>query len=164
MKIITTMNHLPFSVGLRYFTGEKSSHLAVVFDDKLVVQSNFLNQTLAYYPTFLKHQTLVEEANYKFTKSLEEEIYLELMDTLGEVEYDYKALLFDCVMYIANKIIKTPLPKKNPLNDKNKYLCIEIACALDRVLKKKTGVGIGIPEDVSLLTPDKCMILIKGAL
>lgn len=166
LAIISTKNHSPLSWMIRKMSGSNSSHLAIVFDDKFIIQSNLLGFGMDYYPTFIKKQTVVKRVDISSELGGEDHIWSDLMDIYGTSDYDLKALFYDGWRFLLHKTLKIRLPSKNKYNSPNKYLCTEVIGVLDTYLKTHYGfsLGLGSINDLSAVTPMQVIDAIEASM
>lgn len=156
MKIICTRNNLPLSVAIRGVTGEDCSHLAVVFDDLLVIQSNLLGINMAFFPLFKDHCEIVHEEYIALDLEVEDIVWRKLMKRIGKSGYPKLRLIRDAFCLLAEKL---GIRIKKSGRVENEYLCYEIAIVLQDVL----GFDLGIKTDgAKVLTPHRVMQMIKA--
>lgn len=154
MKIIFTKNHLPLSKFIRWGLNEPVSHMAVVFDDKIVFHSNFKGIHIEWFETFKKSNEIVYEVNFNLTLDKEEEIYQDIITKNDGKGYDYAALLYLVYKGLMHKMFKTPLPTDNKWASKNKFFCIELL-SLFKQIEIDTNIEVSTPYQVYKLLKEK---------
>lgn len=126
MKIVFTKSNNIFSKLIRFFLNEPVSHMAIVFDEKIVFQSNLLGVSIAWYETFKKKNDVVYEFDFNTVLEKEEELYQNVITVNDEKDYDFAAFFYFSWRAILYKFFKIPIPRFNKFNNINQYLCIEI--------------------------------------
>lgn len=165
IKVIGTKNHSPLSWAIRWLTKTDCSHLAIVFDDKFVIQANLLGVGMDYFPTFSKKQIIVHSVEIGTTLEGEDRIWSDLLDLCGGKDYDVKALIYDGWRYALKRFFKIPLPKKNKWSSPNKYLCTRMVLVLDIYLKEHfeyLSYGLAGIGDIDMMEPSTIISLIAS--
>lgn len=138
MKVIFTKNGSALSKLIRWGFNEPVSHVAIVFDNLLVTQSNLLGVGLEWYPKLIEKSEVVFEIDYDLTLDSEEEIFQAMLNTYCGKSYDWWSFLYFAWCGLKAKLFKTPMPKENPWDDNKKFLCTEWVLQLpDWILKEK---------------------------
>ena len=153
MKIIFTRSSLILSRIIRFLSGEPVSHMAIVFDDKLLFQSNLLGVKLSWFATFKRHSEIVYTLDYDLGLLDQEQIYQSIITNFDGKDYDYGAFLYFMWRGILLKLFKTPLPKRNAWGSPDRYLCDELVHVLPEPLR--------IDSDVDLMTPYQVYLELK---
>lgn len=149
MKIIWTRNSLPLSKLIRWGLKEQSSHVAIVFDNKIVFHSNLMGVGIQWYNTFKKQHEVVYEIDYKMSLVDEETIYQSIINQFDGYRYDYRAFVYFVWRGVLKRFLNKPLPKINPFDNENSFMCIELL----KVLPKIENLN-KLPENLSMLSPD----------
>jgi len=149
MKIIFTKNNYPLSFIIRAVTGEKASHVAIVFDDIFLVQINLFGVSMQYFDKFKKHQKIVHEISIPLSLEKEDEIWRAMITMAGLYSYDIPFLIYSAFSVIVKRIFNKEI-KKKILDSNNKSLCYDLLILLQNHFDFK----FGIDEDKKhLLTP-----------
>lgn len=147
---------LPLSRLIRWAFDTDCSHFAVCFDNKLVIHSDLLGVKLAWWNSFEKSHTIVHCLEFDLGLDKEELIYRSIMDNFDGDGYDFSAFLYFAYRAILWKIFTEPMPKVNPWNDKNKFLCTEVFQFLPEwVVKRDKGA------DLSMTTPHDLFLKVR---
>jgi hypothetical protein len=140
-------NHLPLSWLIRKMSGEPASHFGICFDDRLVFHSTFSGAHPSFKKTFLKKNSIVWEIKIPATYEQEEEIFQKCLEFDG-ARYDFMALIYDGLSMLNKILFHVREPKKNEWNQKNEYLCCEVAETLSPVLPIEWDVSADTPWGV----------------
>lgn len=127
MKVLFTKSKLPLSTAIKAVTGEPVSHVALEFPELgIVVQSNLLGINVEWSSYFREKCTVVYELDNGVTDLQSDFAKLtEQMDALENDFYDFFALVFVGLAILANRYLKTPMPKQNAWHIANTYMCTE---------------------------------------
>lgn len=157
MKIVFTKNSSCVSKAIRWIFDEPVSHVAFVFDDKWLVQSNLLGIGIEWLNRFLKKSSIVDALDYPLTLEQEEEVFQALIAEEPNDGWDFPAGLYFAWRGLLFKWFKLPIPQTNPWNRKNLRLCTEMTSKLPRWLTK-------LPEgiDLGMVTPFGLLRILKG--
>lgn len=139
---------MPLSRAIRWFFNEDCSHVAAVFDDKLVIHSDLFGISLKWLKTFHASHEVVHFIDYHVDLDLEEQIYQTFLNAYDGSGYDYKAFLYFSWRAMLLKLFKIPLPSMNPYNQKNAFICTEILRKLPPEITK-----ISPTLDLAVITP-----------
>lgn len=151
MKIIFTKNNYPLSFIIRGITGEKMSHVAVVFDDLFLVQLNLFGVSMQYFEKFKEKQKIVHEINIPLDLQTEDNVWKSMIGVYGTHKYDTIFLLYSAFCVIVRRVFKKEI-KKKVLDDSDKALCYELIILLQNNFK----FNFGIEENKKhLLTPGR---------
>lgn len=154
-QIIGTYSETLGSQIIRNVLEEPISHIAFVFDDKLVFHSNIKGVNALWAGDFLKHNRVFCYKNFDLSLNDEEQLYQTLIQ-FDNKEYDKMAFAYFAYAALKRKFFDIPLPEKNPYNDKDKYLCTELASVLpDFVFYKKENPFKN--KQLSIITPYQLM-------
>jgi len=155
MKIVWVKGSAPLSRLIMWGLEEPVSHMAIVFDNKIVFHADLLGVRLAWYPTFLKSHEIVFEKEYDLGLEKEEEVYQSIITANDGKGYDYGAFLYFMWRGLLRKVFNKPMPDTNPWGSKDKYLCDELVEILpDYIVPrsvKETDIGMKSPYQVYLL-------------
>lgn len=154
MKIIFTRNSLPFSKFLRWGLKEPVSHMAIVFDDKIVFHSNFKGVHIEWFETFKKSNEVVFEIIINMNLEDEERLYQRVITAYDGKSYDYTGLLYLLYHMILNKVFKKQLPTDNKWASNNNYFCIELLNLFEQITIG-TNVEVSTPYQVYKLLKEK---------
>lgn len=154
MKIIFTRNSLPFSCFIRWGLNEPVSHMAIVFDNRIVFHSNFKGIHIEWFETFKKTNVIVYEIEFNLTLEQEEQIYKEIITKNDGKSYDYAGLLYLTYKGIMHKMFNTALPSTNKWASKNQFFCIEIL-SLFKQIEIDTNIEVSTPYQVYKLLKEK---------
>ncbi len=151
MKVVFTKNNSPMSKAIRWVLNEPVSHVAVIFDDKLVFQANLLGVHVGWADTFLKKNEVVYTKEYA-NLSLEEQevVYEGIINKYDGSSYDFKSLLYFAYRAMLKKLFKVPIPKMNPYNNINQFLCTELLMHILIFTDEEDKIVIG---ETDMLTP-----------
>lgn len=153
MKIIFTKGRNTFSNFISWGLEEPVSHIAFVFDDKLVFHSNFLGCHVEWYETFKKNNDIIFEIDYKFKLQQEEDFYQTIITNNDGRVYDYGAFLYFAWRVLLRKMFKIALPLINKLNNPHRDLCIEVL--------KRFNIHL-LVKDLSMVSPYQVYLILKG--
>ena len=159
MKIIFTKSAMPLSVLIRWLFptpnyADAPSHVAVVFDDELIIQSNLYGVIMGWFPTFLKSETILLQLDYDLTLIEQEAIYRSLLNNYDGDYYDFGALFYFFFAGLLHKFFGTKMPTKNLWKTSKTFLCTELIskvvptlpprCVAPSVLAKVNATDFGI--------------------
>lgn len=134
---------------------EPVSHLAIVFDNKIVFHADLLGVRLAWYPTFLKSREIVYEIEFDLTLEQEEEVYQNIITQNDGKSYDYGAFIYFMWRGLLKKCLNKPMPNTNPWGSEDRYLCDELVEVLPDFIVprsvKNVDIGMKSPWQVYLL-------------
>ncbi|MEO5348886.1 MAG: hypothetical protein H7836_04495 [Magnetococcus sp. YQC-3] len=151
LSILGTWSDKFGSCGIRYFLDEPVSHIAFMFDQKLVIHSSVTGVCVLWANEFLRHQNVYTQKDFNLTTEQEEYVYQELIKVEGS-PYDYEAFTYFAYCAFKKKYFGTPLPKKNKFGKPNKFLCTELAGLLpDFLFQPKSNPFKG--QDLELISP-----------
>ena len=155
MKIVWVRSNKLFSKLIMWVLEEPVSHMAIVFDNKIVFHADLMGVRLAWYPTFLKTHQVVEEIDFDLSLQDEEEVYQSIITANDGKPYDYGAFAYFTYRGLLRKCFGTPLPEKNPWGSEDRYLCDEMVEVLpDWIIPqsvKEVDIGMKSPWQVYLL-------------
>ena len=130
MKLLFTKNNLPISLLIRWGLSEPCSHMAVSFDNKIVIHSNFLGFQINWFDRFMRGNTLVASVEIELDLEDEENVYLELLGQYDGRPYDWLAFFSFIWAAFKFKFFDVPMPKTASASDKHSFICTELAFAL----------------------------------
>jgi hypothetical protein len=162
VKIIETKSSNILSKLIRWAFNSKGSHIAFVFDDdKWLVHSNLLGVNIRLFKAYMNHHSkteIVESIEYDLTLDQEEEVFQTLISQCSEDSYDYPGFIYFAWRGLLYKLFDKELPLRNAWGKADMQLCTEMIFKLPPWITK-------LPEDIDLgmTTPDKAMIILKGA-
>lgn len=134
---------------VRKHDGEVPSHVAVLLNGNLVVESTFTTGVrIIPYSNWLKKNKLIKQIPCAQPYRSSKEVFSLLMDVWGK-KYDWKGILFFSWCIVKKILLGEKIPRVNKWEDKNSYFCTEFAARL-------TGVESG------MLTPLEFMIKLEG--
>lgn len=118
------------------------SHIAVLLNDSIVVESTFTTGVrLVPYAEWAKINEELYKIpcihSYRASKDTLEQAF-----SLWDKGYDWTGIAFFAVSLVRFILFKTPLPKHNEWQDKNRYFCTEFVAML-------------VDADFSMSTPAK---------
>jgi len=148
MKLLWSNCNLPLSTIIQLATGQKESHFSIVFNDKLVIQSNLYGVGLAWFNSFRKKHNIINEITVICPLEKEEEVFSNIMDQFDGKNYDFFALLYFGWSILKNRIFHTPMPKVNKWGRADWYLCNEIYACLPSWLVPKIEMDMVTPGDL----------------
>lgn len=160
MRLIISKSTLPLSVLIRAVLGTKSSHFLIVFDSPaggLVFESNILGTHPKFWKTAQKSLTVIDELEVEMTVKQEDVIWDTVVDQMDGKGYDWGAFFYLGFSHIANRLWGREISKVNKWAKSNTYVCLQVAQALIPYFPQLRDT------DVSMLTPDQLMVLIKSA-
>jgi hypothetical protein len=160
MRIIISKSTLPLSVIIRGVLGSQASHFLLVFDSPaggLVFESNLLGTHPKFWKTDASSLTIVDELDVVMTPKQEDLIWDTVVDQMDGKGYDWGAFFYMGLAYIAHRLWNRDIPAKNKWAKPNTYVCLQVAQALIPYFSQLQNV------DVSMMTPDQLMALIKSA-
>jgi hypothetical protein len=160
MRILISKSTLPLSVLIRGVLGSKASHFLIVFDSPdggLVFESNLLGTHPKFWKTDASTLTIVDELDVTMTAEQEDKVWDTVIDQMDGKPYDWGAFFYMGLAYIAHRLWGRAVPTKNAWAQPNTYVCLQVAGALIPYFPQLQNV------DVSMMTPDQLMALIKSA-
>jgi|GEM_PF-3055818 len=160
MRIIISKSTLPLSVLIRGVLGSKASHFLIVFDSPaggLVFESNVLGTHPKFWKTDQKTLTVIDELEVIMTSKQEDVIWDTVVDQMDGKGYDWGAFFYMGLAYIAHRLWGHNIPKVNKWAKPGTYVCLQVAQSLIPYFPQLQAV------DVSMMTPDQLMALIKSA-
>jgi hypothetical protein len=152
MRVIFTRSVMPLSQLIRWGLREPVSHMAIVFDDKVVFQSNLLGVHLVSYSKFISSSEIVMERRADLSLEDEEDVFQSIsLNSEGRL-YDFAGFLFFLWRGFLYRLFRTPLPSRNPWGHKDSYLCTELAESLpdSMWIFKPKDFGMSSPYSVAI--------------
>ena len=134
VSIVFTKNNSCLSKLIRWIANEPVSHVAIIFDKKVVFHSNLYGVNVQWFGSFLKTHEIVYQLDYAYSLEQEEEVYQKIPEYDGH-RYDLGALFYLAWRGILYKLFKKPIPKDNLFGNKDQFLCVELAKIIDPKLE-----------------------------
>lgn len=161
MRLIWTKSRLPLSVLIRWGLSEPVSHFAMVFEEKIVFQSNLLGTQINWLKTFLsKHGTeIVFTLDYPLEEHAEDKVWDAICNENDGKSYDYGAFFYFIYRAFLFKFFKRPFPKTNPLATKGEFLCTKLSQSLPADIIP----GVSDILDADIVTPYQLYLVLKLA-
>jgi hypothetical protein len=159
MKLVFTKNNLPLSLLIRCGLKEPVSHMAYVFDDKLVFHSNLIGVHIDWYDNFKKKNTIVNQIELNQGLQFEEDVYQRAIGMNVGQPYDFIALFYFIFRAFMYRFFNVPMPTKSNTEIKKAFLCTELAYALP-----KSYTQALLKKDLAITSPHEVYVAIKGAL
>lgn len=161
MKLIFTKSNLPLSVLIRWVLKEPVSHFAIVFEDKVVFQSNLLGTQINWMKTFLSRHgaAVVFQLSYPFDDKTEDRIWDAICDANDGKKYDYGAFFYFTYRAMLFRFFNKPLPKLNPWATKGEFLCTE----LSQLLPPDLIPGVDSIQNPGIVSPYQLYLVLKAA-
>jgi hypothetical protein len=158
MKLIWTKSASPLSVLIRWALNEPCSHVAIVFDNKLVFHSNLLGLHIEWFNTFKKKVDIVFEKEYSMSLEQEEAIYQKIIDKEDGKYYDFRAFAYFAWRALLRKFFKIPLPSENKWQSVSADMCVEAIRYLDGIIL------VDLPEDkaLAMITPYQLSLILAA--
>jgi hypothetical protein len=157
ISILGTYNNYPLSQAIRFATKEPVSHFAICFDQRLIFHTNPMGSHPMWRATFDKKNTTYCEYLLPSTPLQEEQIYLNIVNRFDSKPYDVMALAYLFMVAYPKLTLTGQLPKSNPWNEKDMYICTEIAYCLEPIYPDIKYL------DISVLTPMQVInAILKG--
>lgn len=153
MKLVFTKSSSVLSRLIRWGLAEPVSHVAIIFDDKLIFQSNLLGVHLDGIYKFQKTNTIVYSLDIKLSKQAEELIYEKLLVQYDGVYYDFGALFYFFYQALLHKYFGTPWPDKNAWQKPENFLCDGLLTTLDRDMPPWFIEAISSLGDIEMKSP-----------
>lgn len=155
MKIVWVKGSLLLSKLIMWGLKEPVSHMAIVFDDKIVFHADLLGVRLAWYPSFLKTHEVIYTMEFNLPLEQEEEVYQSIITANDGKGYDYGAFIYFFWRGLLRRFLNIPMPTTNPWGSKDRYLCDEMVEILpDYIIPKSVkemDIGMKSPYQVYLL-------------
>lgn len=149
MTLVWTKSTSPLSVLIRWVFKEPTSHFGIVFDNGIIFHSNLLGTHVEWYKTFTKKNSIVFKKEFNMCLNEEEKIFQSLLNTYDDKTYDFKAFLYFSYRALLFKLFNIAIPLKNKWNNKDNFLCTELAGVLPDNLLNNSIKNI----DLSIITP-----------
>lgn len=121
MQVVFTVGKSLLSRAIQHVLDEPVSHVAIISGDA-VVHSNLLGVHVTDLARFHKHATVLFRVNVP-------ENHQKLLSALAKADrsmYDFGALLFLALAFLARRYLHIPLPKMNLWQATGMYLCTEL--------------------------------------
>lgn len=131
MSLVWTKSDKIGSRIIRWCTGSNSSHMAWVMDNRIVFHSTFSRGVhLLWLHNFLSINQCTNRLDFNLPLDSEERLYSALI-RLESKGYDYGAFIYLGFRYLLYGVFKTPLPDSNKWSSSNRFICLELAKALE---------------------------------
>ncbi len=130
MKIAFTRSGLPLSKVIRWGLKEPVSHVCIIFDDKLVFQSNLLGVGLEGIYRLQSAAEIIYTIDVPLVPEVEEAIYNNLLQHYDGKPYDYGAFAYFTYRASLHRAFGMPFPPKNIWNKPDDFLCDGLLKAL----------------------------------
>lgn len=151
MKIIGTKNKFPVSWYARVILKSRSSHVAFVFDEKLLIHSSIPSGiNLQWFSKFLKHNQKVWEIDVPLPLEQEESIYQDLLDEHSDEGYDYWGAIYLGWRGLLYRLFKKPYPTLNKWGSNKRPMCMGVFLRLPKWL-----VGVIDERKIEIMSPDQ---------
>ncbi len=145
---------MPLSKLIRWGLNEPVSHMAIVFDEKLVFHSNFKGIHIEWFETFKRDNEIVLEIDIKTDLYNEEKTYQSIITAYDGKGYDYLGLVYLIYKGFMHKLFNKSLPTDNKWASNNKYFCIEIIKLFEQI-DIDTNVEVSTPYQIYKLLKEK---------
>lgn len=156
ISLLWTKSNTIGSKAIRDITESKSSHMAWMLDEHLIFHANHKGCHVEWIQRFLNKNQIVYRIDLDLlTLQGEEKLYLELIKYDGQ-PYDYPALWYNALSWIAYRLKLMPRRTANRWGSNHKHICIELARPLETM-------QIELPE-LDMITPDELYLYLKSAL
>lgn len=145
-----------WGIGEDFFSLAPVSHFIVIFDEKLVFESNLERGVhISDLAHFRSKNTIVCSFRLKQELKLQEEeaIYQALLKSVVGKSYDLSALLYLGWRVFLKKFFKKPLPENNKFNWNDQFFCVETVCALNKELVEQVNVSIFPQLEADMIDP-----------
>lgn len=156
MRIIFTTNQMIGSVLIRWFTGQPASHIAFVFDEKIVIHSSLFGVDIKWLDTYEKHSKIVESIDVPLRSTSEEQVWKALMGLRDAANYDFGAVLYQGWRRLLSKF-GLKYPHKNKWADREKDMCVEVYAIVSKF------VNLPKIENLSMLSAWDVYLALKKA-
>lgn len=123
MKIIFTKSNIIGSKIIRWVTQESVSHVAFLFDNKVVIHSSLFGVDIKWFKSYKEHNDVVFEINVPLELEKEERIWQSILDKWDSIPYDYFTILkFGWSLVLRRLRINHDFKDANPYAD----MCVEL--------------------------------------
>lgn len=159
MKIVWVKGSAILSKAIMWSLDEPVSHLAIVFDNKIVFHSALNGVHISWYKSFEKTHEVIHELDFSgSTLDIQEGVYQDIITAYDGKSYDYLGFLYFAWRALLLKFFNKPLPLKNPYSKPGSFLCTEIAGVLpDWIIP----ADIKANNDLSITSPEKLWKLLN---
>lgn len=153
MRVLFTKNRWPLSRLIRLVTKEDCSHVAFVFDEKLVIEATVFGVGTTWLPTFEKQNQIIHGIEYTLRLEKEEAVYRAVLDSIHGKRYDWGLIFGSLWGLTLSRVFKLPRLAINPTESQTKYACIEVISEI--ALRLPAGIiQSGLTrEAVTMMTP-----------
>lgn len=117
------------SKAIRKATGDPVSHYAQFYPKVLngvVLHSDLIGVRLVFASKFLAHAKVLYEKRIETSAIEEEDAIKEIEKNVGDLGYDFKALLYQGYCVERTKYFGTPMPTVNAWENRSALLCTEL--------------------------------------
>lgn len=149
IQIVFTKNNSCLSKLIRWLSNEPVSHAAIIFDKKIVFESNLYGTHPKWFCSFIKKNIILLSLDLKMTLEQEEDIYLQIPQYDAK-PYDFGALFYMIYRGLLYKLFNLPIPRTNLFGREDQFLCVELAKILDPTL-----------ENLDTITPYQLYLKLK---
>jgi hypothetical protein len=158
VKLIWTKSSSPLSILIRWALNEPCSHVAIVFDNKIVFHSNLLGLHIEWFNTFKKKIDIVLEKDFPMPLAEEEALYQSIINKEDGKSYDFKAFFYFTWRALLRKFFKVPLPEKNEWDNPACDICIESI----RYLQGYLSTELPSDQRMSIMTPYELALILAA--
>ena len=144
MTLLWTKSRLPIGPLICWGLESKVSHFAVLFNNALVLQSNFFGVHILHINDFLKYSDIIYKKEYALLKSEEATLLTDIMSKYYGKRYDWKwffNLVWNVILF---KFFRINNMDNIKWRSRDKFLCTEIVTFLESIIGK-VNVGNGSP-------------------
>src|SRR6266404_761401 len=106
MTLIWTISSFPLSKFIRWGLDEPVSHFAIMFDNKLIFQSNLLGVHPEGIYQFQKSGSILFRIDLKLSLVQEEAVYQNLLKHYEGQAYDYPGFFYFIYRAVLHKLFK----------------------------------------------------------
>jgi len=149
---------------IQYGTGEKVSHVAILFDDHPFIYHAF-GKGIIKTPLqeFWDKYNLVDFVSFDLSESKEKKLLDIFSRSIWHQKYDYSSIVYFVWDRLKARVFGTRQAKVNPLNRNDDMICTEVVYIIDDVYQKVTGKYL-LPEniDLSITKPGQLCEILKS--
>jgi hypothetical protein len=155
MKILFSTTNQIVSKIIRKGLNEPVSHVALQFENGIVVHSSMTGVQTDWKDEYLSENIIVYEIPIIIKN--ENEFLNNMMTETNNKKYDYSAFFYFCWRGLLKKIFKKPFPKKNKFGKNHAYICTELVKMIpdDKIQEKLKNI------DLEMISPYVLYKLIK---
>jgi len=147
MKLVFTKGSSILSKFICWVFQDPVSHVALVFDDRLVFHSNLLGPHPDWLESLKETSELVYELDYPLSLEQEEQVYQEIIK-MRKNSYDFKAALYFAYRGLLYRLLNVPIPPTNPADSTYGLLCVEVLKACKSFITLNRDLSITTPMQV----------------